>query len=92
MMTYPSSTEPDLLMEARVRQIPKNYVAYPDQEIKEGGRKMTEYPQGEISNCDKCGTEMWFGEGTVYYSNGIPLLLCPECAEKKDREDFGERR
>ena len=35
MMTYPSSTEPDLLMEARMRQIPKNYVAYPDQEFKE---------------------------------------------------------
>jgi len=56
---------------------------------------MTEFlqdVQDEISSCDKCGTEMWFGEGVIYFSNGIPLLLCPECAEKKDREDFGERK
>jgi len=53
---------------------------------------MTEFPQDDTANCDKCMRAIFVDEGTVYYSNGIPLLLCAECAEKKDREDFGERR
>jgi len=57
-------------------------------EIPEVMGEVTSEPYDKISNCDKCGKQMMFNEGTVYYSNGIPLLLCPECAERKDEEDF----
>ena len=50
---------------------------------------MTEHPQqDEIAACDKCGRQMMFSEGIIYYSNGIPELLCSECAEEKDKKDF----
>ena len=55
--------------------------------------------QGEISDaigevtsepltCDKCGRPLEPDEGWPWFSQGIPYLLCPECAERKDREDL----
>jgi len=49
---------------------------------------MTEFPQDETATCDICVRKIFVDEGVIYYSNGIPMLLCPECAEKKDEEDF----
>jgi len=41
--------------------------------------------------CDKCGREIELDEDAILrYHIGVPRLLCPECAEKKDEEDFDD--
>jgi len=39
----------------------------------------------EITVCDLCGNQIWFSEGTIYYINDEPQLLCPDCQKKQEK-------
>jgi len=43
----------------------------------------------EPLTCDKCGCTI-DEQYVLYHFNGVPYLLCPECAERKDEEDFDD--
>ena len=76
MTTFLSEVvEPDLLMECKFREITERVTNWPNEDDRS-------------ATCDKCGKHMMFSEGVIYYFNGVPELVCPECAEEKDKEDF----
>ena len=84
--------EPELLMECKFREVTERMGDMADYLIEQGE---TSDALGEITSeplsCDKCGREIELDEDAVLrYHIGVPRLLCPECAEKKDEEDFDD--
>ena len=35
--------------------------------------------------CDLCGKQAWFSRMVIYYIDGVPQLLCPDCVKEREQ-------